>query len=877
VKVVKTLFALGAILLIISSANAQEYWERVDVALDFIHHNHLSTAVCAGDFNADGMMDIAAWNAYTIHWWENLGNNQYEEHFVADNTLRGSGINMKAADINSDGHLDLVYGQGGFVFWRPGGENGNFSENDYTITNAMWYVSGFEVVDLDDDNDMDVVVTASYNTHNVSVFVNDGNENFTRQIVDNFCHSAAGVCVADFDGDGGLDIVVTSSRWGSVLMYRDDGENNFTRTWVASGFTEPRGMSATDLDNDGDIDVVVGSAGGVFFLENDGNGTFEKHHIVQGSGQFLRCGDLDNDGDIDIINAYDNAGRYCINDGNQNFTAYRLTDAHIHGCLALDLADFNNDGAPDFLRFSGSYWDRHVHYYLNSFAAPAVGEIAADPASRDYGEVLLGTSEELALTISNEGEGDLTVSDITSDNNAFTTDFGGELTLGGGENLAVTVTFAPDQVQEYAGALTITSNDPDDGSINIDLTGVGFGIPDIEVSTSSLEFGEVFVGVSTDLTVGISNVGTYDLVVSGIAVNGEVFATDFAETITILAGASQDITVSFTPETYGSVNGNLFISSDDPDDPEVSVELSGMGLAADIELSDEAVDFGDVEFRRSDTMSFDISNDGNVDLIISGMDIDNEEFVVDFSDELTIEPGGSVNIGVVYNANTLGDVAGEIIITCNDPADPEVTVDLMGTSVWVSEFELLSRICDRAWQLRDEGVINRGQANSICVKPCHAERHLRRDRTRTAINNLNALINHIEDFVEEGVLSQEDGAWFVFETNFIIDLIQEFGVAGQGGQDLISELIPETVQIESVYPNPFNSSTNIRYGLPEEANISIEIFDISGRQVAELVSGVQPAGYHTVTWNANGFSVGLYLEKYTNSSNVLVSKVLLTK
>jgi len=345
----------------------------------------------------------------------------------------------------------------------------------------------------------------------------------------------------------------------------------------------------------------------------------------------------------------------------------------------------------------------------------------------------------------------------------------------------------------------------------------------------------------------------------------------------LTSNTSQDITVSFTPETYGSVNGNLFISSDDPDDPEVSVELSGMGLAADIELSDEAVDFGDVEFRRSDTMSFDISNDGNVDLIISGMDIDNEEFVVDFSDELTIEPGGSVNIGVVYNANTLGDVAGEIIITCNDPADPEVTVDLMGTSVWVSEFELLSRICDRAWQLRDEGVINRGQANSICVKPCHAERHLRRDRTRTAINNLNALINHIEDFVEEGVLSQEDGAWFVFETNFIIDLIQEFGVAGQGGQDLISELIPETVQIESVYPNPFNSSTNIRYGLPEEANISIEIFDISGRQVAELVSGVQPAGYHTVTWNANGFSVGLYLVKYTNSSNVLVSKVLLTK
>jgi hypothetical protein len=62
----------------------------------------------------------------------------------------------------------------------------------------------------------------------------------------------------------------------------------------------------------------------------------------------------------------------------------------------------------------------------------------------------------------------------------------------------------------------------------------------------------------------------------------------------------------------------------------------------------------------------------------------------------------------------------------------------------------------------------------------------------------------------------------------------------------------------SNYPNPFNPETVIPYALPVRADVSLRVFDILGRQVALLSSGVQEAGVHSVTWNAATMSSGLY-------------------
>lgn len=69
---------------------------------------------------------------------------------------------------------------------------------------------------------------------------------------------------------------------------------------------------------------------------------------------------------------------------------------------------------------------------------------------------------------------------------------------------------------------------------------------------------------------------------------------------------------------------------------------------------------------------------------------------------------------------------------------------------------------------------------------------------------------------------------------------------------------PATTALCHNYPNPFNPTTTIRYYIPGRSRVNIVIFDILGRNVGELVSGVREAGTYEVRWDASAFSSGLY-------------------
>jgi hypothetical protein len=61
--------------------------------------------------------------------------------------------------------------------------------------------------------------------------------------------------------------------------------------------------------------------------------------------------------------------------------------------------------------------------------------------------------------------------------------------------------------------------------------------------------------------------------------------------------------------------------------------------------------------------------------------------------------------------------------------------------------------------------------------------------------------------------------------------------------------IPQDFILLANYPNPFNPETRIGYGLPEACEVSVRIYDVTGREVIVLAGGVQPAGFHSVVWN----------------------------
>lgn len=91
------------------------------------------------------------------------------------------------------------------------------------------------------------------------------------------------------------------------------------------------------------------------------------------------------------------------------------------------------------------------------------------------------------------------------------------------------------------------------------------------------------------------------------------------------------------------------------------------------------------------------------------------------------------------------------------------------------------------------------------------------------------------------------------------------------------------IQLLQNYPNPFNPSTEIRFDLPAPGNVSLVVYDILGRNMAQLVSGVYEAGSHTATWNAQDFPSGIYFARFavTDSEGKMlygkVNKLVLMK
>ena len=88
---------------------------------------------------------------------------------------------------------------------------------------------------------------------------------------------------------------------------------------------------------------------------------------------------------------------------------------------------------------------------------------------------------------------------------------------------------------------------------------------------------------------------------------------------------------------------------------------------------------------------------------------------------------------------------------------------------------------------------------------------------------------------------------------------------------------PEKFSLSQNYPNPFNPTTKIDFDLPKDGKVSIVIFDITGREIANLVNEVKTAGYYTLQFNASNLASGMYFYKITAGSFTAVKKMVLIK
>ena len=89
--------------------------------------------------------------------------------------------------------------------------------------------------------------------------------------------------------------------------------------------------------------------------------------------------------------------------------------------------------------------------------------------------------------------------------------------------------------------------------------------------------------------------------------------------------------------------------------------------------------------------------------------------------------------------------------------------------------------------------------------------------------------------------------------------------------------LPTVTELHQNYPNPFNAETNISYNLAEAGNVSVKVYDISGRLVATLADGYQESGEHVANWDASQVSSGVYFYKLTTADYTATKKMHLLR
>lgn len=92
-----------------------------------------------------------------------------------------------------------------------------------------------------------------------------------------------------------------------------------------------------------------------------------------------------------------------------------------------------------------------------------------------------------------------------------------------------------------------------------------------------------------------------------------------------------------------------------------------------------------------------------------------------------------------------------------------------------------------------------------------------------------------------------------------------------------SSEIPTTAQLDQNYPNPFNPATTIKYELPKAANVQLEVYNMLGQHVTQLVDKQQSAGTYEATFDAGKFNSGVYIYKLTVAGKVITKKMTLIK
>jgi len=313
------------------------------------------------------------------------------------------------------------------------------------------------------------------------------------------------------------------------------------------------------------------------------------------------------------------------------------------------------------------------------------------PAGIAFGTVPLETTIERRLLLENVGNRPLAISSIElmSANRTLTMRVRDRVpaSLAPGDTVEATLTFTPLTPGPVEGQVVVTSDDRDEGTLVVPVSGIG-GIPDgcaVGVAPTEVTFGIVERGTRATLGVEIRNPGNQACSLSNFMVTG---SADFAlgsgapAALTVPPQSQGHVQITFTPAAYGQMSAQLTFATNAADQPTVSVPLSGASAASDVRVIPSSLNFGVVPVRcRSPYRNVTIYNTGNNDVQITSAALDpttTAEFTLDpLSTPRTLRGGESAQLRLRYAPTDIGLDTGVLFIE-HTAAPAPVAVPLTG-------------------------------------------------------------------------------------------------------------------------------------------------------------------------------------------------------
>lgn len=299
---------------------------------------------------------------------------------------------VRTGDINNDGRPDVVIrgddqGQDQVAVWL------NQGQQTFTRAGALDFQDSptdFDLADLDGDGALDLAVALG-SGNAVRLFTGQGDGSFTAATRIDTAGAAAAVRLSDMTGDGHPDVVLGKSGPTEVAIHANDGQGGFPAQADRSvGAREIHALTTGDLDNDGRKDVITvdgGFFGGHQVILNPSDGLNVRDSLFPDGSAidpfWVETADFNEDGNLDWIAAEIVSGaQIYLGDGQGGTTGEVVLDTGGDTLSALT-GDVNNDGHTDVVLVhaggtAGRFVSVHEGRGDGSFADPVRVEVNGD-------------------------------------------------------------------------------------------------------------------------------------------------------------------------------------------------------------------------------------------------------------------------------------------------------------------------------------------------------------------------------------------------------------------------------------------------------------------------------------------------------------------